>query len=100
MKIEMQALQQLYEESDKSHTSLLRSSKQSEERIGKLVSENKMLEEKLAILESSQLEDSSVKVKLLLGQKLVFTATLCCSLTSEQQKNVFLICKVRSMELC
>ncbi len=58
----MQALQELYEESERAHTSLLKSSRQSEERIGQLVSKNKMLEEKLEILESSQFEEDSMKV--------------------------------------
>ena len=59
----MQALQELYEESEKAHASLLKTSKQSEERMDQLVSENKILEEKLEILESTHIEEDSVKVQ-------------------------------------
>lgn len=57
----MQALQELYEETEKSHSQLLKRSKQSEEKIGQLVSDNKILEQKLYNLESKK-EDTKLEV--------------------------------------
>lgn len=58
----MQALQELYQETEKAHSSLIKTSKESEERIGQLSSEKKMLEEKLETLESSMIGDDKVEV--------------------------------------
>ena len=48
----MQALQELYEETEKSHSQLLKDSKKFEEKIGQLLTDKKTLEEKLSELES------------------------------------------------
>lgn len=58
----MQALQELYDETEKSHSSLLKSSKDAEERIDELLSENKMLQQKLENSEDLSAE-RSVKVQ-------------------------------------
>lgn len=55
----MQALQELYSETDKSHSELRESNRKSEETISQLYSENKMLAEKL-----ENLEDSEVEIKV------------------------------------
>lgn len=57
----MQALQELYEEVEKSHSSLLKSNRLSEEKVGQLLSDNKILEQKLQDLESST-RDNKIEV--------------------------------------
>ena len=57
----MQALQELYDETERSHSNLLKSSKDTEERIDELLSENKMLQQKMETLEDSTTE-RSIKV--------------------------------------
>ena len=57
----MRALQELYAETEASHSNLLESSRIAEEKIDELLSKNKMLEQKLESLEYSMV-DEGIKV--------------------------------------
>lgn len=57
----MQTLQELYDEADKSHSNLLKSSKKAEERNDELLSEKKLLEQKLENMENAK-TDKNIKV--------------------------------------
>lgn len=56
----MQALQELYQETDKSYSQLLRSNRQTEERVSQLQFDNMTLEQKLEDLEGSIMEGDKV----------------------------------------
>lgn len=62
----MEALQELCNETEKSHSDLLKSSKKTEDRVDELLSGNKLLEQKLENVEESWMEES-VKVGSSLG---------------------------------
>lgn len=95
----MQALQELYDETERSHTNLLKSSKEAEERIDKLLSDKTVLEQKLDNLEDVMME-KSIKV---LHTQLLCRHTISCFLNtkssnSKQQRSKSPNCGLKNLK--